>query len=146
MEQNWHLMKSEVSSDHIEKIKLAFSYFGFEMHRTLHSNTFPFILSLFLFFATDFLTVSCPCACVLRLVKESSPLEKGGICVQSWCCGFSWLFLLLKRVSIIILYLATSYISWSVFHPSSLFVCKLMKAVTKLKLSQFPKLHKLGRC
>lgn len=127
-------------------IKLAFGCFGFEMHRTLHSNTFPFILSLFLFFATNSVTVSCYCACVLCLVNESSPLYKDGICVQSWCCGFSWLCLLLKRVSIIILYLATAYISWSVFRPPSLFVFKSMKAVAKLKLSQFPKLHKLGRC
>lgn len=38
------------------------------------------------------------------------------------------------------------YISWCVFLPSSFFVCKFMKAVTKLELGERRRFHRVGRC
>lgn len=85
----------------LEKIELVFKCFGFEMHRTLHSNTFPFILSLFLFFATKFgYHVVLLCLCVVSSEQIFSTIKRVG------ASFFLCFYLLLKRVSIIILYLA----------------------------------------
>lgn len=115
----------EVSSDHTEIIKLVFKCFDFEIYRTLHSNSFPFVLSQFFFFASKVgYYVLLLCLCVVSSEWIFSSTIKRENLYSELVLQF-FLVLSFPQKNIIILCLATVYISWCIFQPSSWFMFRL---------------------